>query len=87
MKSESSAQMGLDLRPMKDSLAKVYRLLIDAGTRGVSTGDFAEAYCTRYGARLGELRGLGMVIVKRKLDGASWRYWLGDYAPKDDKAA
>lgn len=62
--------------PMKESLAKVYRMLLDAGPRGVTTGDFARAYCTRYGARLDELRKLGMVIVKEKLGRASWRYVL-----------
>jgi hypothetical protein len=73
-------QAALDFSPppaRKPSLEKVYLMLVQAGARGVTSGEFANAYVLRYAARLHELKGLGMVITKEKLEGrSSWRYVL-----------
>jgi hypothetical protein len=61
---------------MKPSTSRVLGLLREAGDDGMSTGDFARAYCARFGARLKELRAVGCDIEAERIDAHSFRYFL-----------
>lgn len=59
----------------------VLSLLEDAGSAGVTTGDFLRAGCgSRFGARVQELRDRGYTITSERVRDGSWRYIL-DQAP------
>mgnify|MGYP001558349526 CR=1 FL=1 len=59
---------------MKPSLARVYDMLEAAGSRGVTSGEFARAFVLRFSARIHELRKLGLEVHAEKLPGRS--QWL-----------
>lgn len=62
---------------LKDSALKVLRMLQSAGFRGVTSGEFANAFVLRYAARLAELRAAGYSWVKEPVpDSSQWRYTL-----------
>ena len=62
---------------MKPSTVRVLSMLKHAGARGVTSGEFAQAYVLRYSARLHELRKAGYQIrIEWIPDRSSCRYVL-----------
>lgn len=56
---------------------QVLQLLQQAGTHGVTTGEFLDAGCgSRFGARIQELRDRGMVVDVHRLRSGSYCYAL-----------
>jgi len=55
---------------------KVLGMLQEAGTRGVSTGDFLEAHIGRFSARIGELRAVKWRIRGVRESEHAWRFVL-----------
>ena len=55
---------------------RVYRLLLQAGERGVETGEFLADHLPRFAARINELRDRGWDIRTEKLSQSSYRYTL-----------
>ncbi len=51
-------------------------MLEQAGSEGVTTGDFLSAYLPRFSARIKELRDEGLSIETTRLKGSSSRYTL-----------
>lgn len=68
---------------MKASTARVLRLLRQAGSRGVTTGEFGEARCLRASGRIHELRHEhGCTIEATRLRDNAYRFTLV-HAPDD----
>lgn len=64
---------------MAESRDKVLRMLQDAGSRGVTTGEFCAAYIERFSARILELRSErygGYDIRTERLGRSTFRYVL-----------
>lgn len=67
---------------MKPSTEKVLNMLRAAGSRGVTSGEFAQAYVLRYSARLLELRDSGRIISRTPVPEHSQYCYVLEFEPR-----
>lgn len=67
---------------MKPSTQKVLDMLRAAGPRGVTSGQFAQAYILRYSARLKELRDTARIISRSRVPGHDQWWYVLKFEPR-----